>query len=331
MAKQKVSKVVITWAGPDWRPRIEASLRRPEFAHLAVVFCQDRADVLREIRDAEVVFATTFDAGLLQAAERLQWIHLMKGGVDNTLFTELIVSPVMVTCLKDLFTAPGAEFALMAMLLVQRRMTWSVGRPKLAQSSSPLDLSLKPQDLDGRTVAILGLGNIGHRVAELSRAFGVRVLGMARRAPADAALLDAFYPPEKAGEMLAQADFVVVALPFTPETKGCFGAQTLGTIKLGGWLIDVSGRPALIDYAALRAALDSGRLGGVFLQPCGTQCPEVPGPNDDFWLRENVVVSPCRCVSTEQQENSVGFFSENLRRFESGQPLRGLVDKAAGY
>jgi phosphoglycerate dehydrogenase-like enzyme len=331
MAAQKLKKIIITWANGDWRARIEANLRDPRFAHLTIKFCADRAESLREIADADAAWVDGFDAEMLAAGRRLKWVHFMRGGVDKSMFPELLASPVQVTCLKELFATPGAEFALMAMLMVQRRMTWGVGRPKLAQTSAPPDLTPKPQDFAGRTVAIIGLGNMGRRIAELCQAFHVNVRGSARRAPAPGAFSGSFYANEQLGEMLRDADFVVLAIPSTPGTKAFVDARLLQAFKPGAWLIDVSSRPALFDYAAVRQAVESRQLGGLMLQPCGPQSPGAPLPDDAFWQRENVIVCPSRGVSAEQEAQSVALFGENLLRLENGQPLRGVVDKAAGY
>ncbi len=330
MAKKKIRKVVITLAGPDWRPKIEASLAGPEFSHLKLAFCATREETLLQLKNADAAYVAAFDAGMLKAAPRLKWVHIMRGGVDGLIFPQLVDSSVQVTCLKELFIAPGAEFALMAMLMVQRRMVWTIGRPKLAQSTLPLDMMLKPQDLAGRSVAVLGLGNIGRRIAVLCRAFRMRVLGTARHAPLDG-LLDAFYPSAQIPKMLGQADFVVVALPLTPQTKGYLGVETLKAIKPGAWLIDVSGRSAILDYPALRNAIGPAGLGGVVLQPAGGDKKDIPPPEDGLWKMDNVIVSPCRCGSTEQVSQSLATFPENLLRLESGQSLLNLVDKAAGY
>jgi phosphoglycerate dehydrogenase-like enzyme len=331
MSAQKLHKIVITWARGDWRTRIESNLRDPRFRHLTITFCADRAESLREIADADAAWVDAFDAELLAAGQRLRWVHFMRGGIDKAMFPELLSSPVQVTCLKELFATPGAEFAMMAMLMVQRRMTWAIGRPKLAQTSTPPDLTPKPQDLAGRTVGIVGLGNMGRRIADLCRAFDMNVLGTARRAPGPEAFRGAFYAPDAIGEMLSAADFVVLAIPSTPETKAFVRQDLLQVFKPGAWLIDVSSRPALFDYPAVRQAIESGRLGGLMLQPCGPNSPGAPLPDDPFWQRENVIVCPSRGVSTEQEAQSVALFGENLLRLEHGQPMRGVVDKTAGY
>lgn len=331
MTKQTLHKIIITWARGDWRTKIESSLRDPRFRHLTIKFCADRAESLIEITDADAAWVDGFDAELLAAAKQLKWVHFMRGGVDKAMFPELLASPVQVTCLKELFATPGAEFALMAMLMVQRRMTWAIGRPKLAQTSTPPELTPKPQDLAGRTVALIGLGNMGRRIAELCRSFDTNVLGTARRAPAPGTFHGTFYASDSIGEMLSVADFVVLAIPSTPETKAFLQRELLQTFKPGAWLIDVSSRPALFDYPALRQAIESNHLGGLMLQPCGPNSPGAPLPDDPFWQRENVIVCPSRGVSTEQEAKSVALFAENLLRLENGQPLRGVVDKAAGY
>ena len=130
--------------------------------------------------------------------------------------------------------------------------------------------------------------------------------------------------------MVAESDFVAVAVPDTPETVGIVSEGLIATMKRGAIILDCSGRSGLYDYDALERALASERLGGVCFQPAGDS-PGMPPDDSDFWKRDNVVVSTCRGTSSEQEDLCIELFFENLRRFESGRPLLGLVDKTAGY
>ena len=138
------------------------------------------------------------------------------------------------------------------------------------------------------------------------------------------------YGVDEAVDMVAEAEFVAVAVPETVETEGIVSEGLLSGMKRGVFILDCSGRPSLYDYGALERALATGQLGGVCFQPAG-ESPGMPPDDSDFWKRDNVVVTPCRGTSTEQEDLCVGLFFENLRRFESGKPLLGLVDKTAGY
>ena len=189
---------------------------------------------------------------------------------------------------------------------------------------------LRPVDLQGKTLGVLGMGGIGQALAPRAKAMGMRVLGTSRRSREAPDGVDRMYSMREAVNMVAEADFVAVAVPETAETVGIVSDGLLSGMKRGAFLLDCSGRPSNYDYGALEMALATGQLGGVCFQPAG-ESPGMPPDDSDFWQRDNVVVTTCRGTSTEQEESCIGLFFENLRRFESGRSLLGLVDKTAGY
>jgi len=160
----------------------------------------------------------------------------------------------------------------------------------------------------------------------------MRVLGLARTARTQPPYIDQLYTPPQRGDLLAQADYAVLAVPVTPATRGMVDASFLGQMKKTAYLIDCSGRPALFNYPDLVAAIEGGRLAGVALQPGGlTEAMGAPPADAPFWQRPEVVVAPCRGTSVQNTQKAIALFFDNLRRFEAGQPLLGLVDKEAGY
>ena len=325
-----IRKILLALAPSPYRTRLEARTQGEEFKDVQIVFAGEREHILREVADADVLCAADVDEELIAAAGRLRWIQLLRGGLIQPLPAPLIAGPIVVTCFKELFAAPGAEFALMALLMISRRMTTTVGRESLAQSAVPQDQTLRPVDLSGATMGILGLGNIGRRTVELCRAFGMKVLGCARTDQHRAAV-DAFFPLADLEKMAAQVDYLLTAVPVTRATTGIIGESVLAALPPSAWLVDVSARPQLLDYPAIERALDRQRLGGVVLQPVARQFEGMPASDSAFWQRPNVIVSPCRCVSVEQEDSTIELFPDNLRRWREGRPLRSIVNKAEGY
>ena len=267
---------------------------------------------------------------MLRAAGKLRWIHAVGGGVRQYLFPEMVLSDIPFTCGKPTFAIPGAEFALGAMLMFSRRNHVTVGMPKLTQRSPSQEATLAPVDLAGKTLGVLGMGGIGQALAPKAKAMGMRVLGTSRRSRETPDGVDRMYRMDEAVDMVTECDFVAVAVPETAETGGILSEDLLAGMKRGAILLDCSGRPSLYDYGAVERALASGRLGGVCFQPAG-ESPGMPPDDSGFWKRENVVVVPCRGTSSEQEDLCLGLFFDNLRRFESGRHLLGVVDKRAGY
>ncbi len=330
MSAGKIRKVVITWAG--WKELILSRARSDGFESLNIVALDDRQEILAAVRDADALVVGALDAQILDSAKQVMWIHAMAGGVGPYLFPEFVRSPVLFTCCKPCFGIVGAEYALGAMLLFSRRSHTAMGSPFLSQWMVAQDEVLSPFELSGKTLGIIGLGNMGQALAQRAGCLGISVLGTARKARAATDWVEQTFAFEDRCTLLKRSDFVVIAIPLTPEARGFFGEPELQSMKETAYLIDCSGRPPLFDYPALETALRDGVIGGACLQPSGEQ-PGVPIPPSDstFWELDNVIVTPCRATSREQEEACIELFFANLGRYERGQSLEGAVDKEAGY
>jgi phosphoglycerate dehydrogenase-like enzyme len=128
--------------------------------------------------------------------------------------------------------------------------------------------------------------------------------------------------------VLPEADYVVLALPLTPETRGMFGAALLARMKPAARLINV-GRGAVVDEAALVQALREHRIAGAALDVFANE----PLPSDHpLWDLPGVIVSPHMSGDYIGWQKAVsGLFVDNFRRWLAGRPLRNVVDKARGY
>ncbi len=325
---ESIRKVVVTWTG--YRDRILERAEREGYSDLKFLIADDKDAILSGLEDADAAFIAPWDPDMLRAGRRLRWIHAIGGGVRPYLFPEMVESDIPFTCGKPAFAVPGAEFALGAMLMFSRRNHVTVGTPKLTQRSPSWEAALRPVDLQGKTLGVMGMGGIGQALAPRAKALGIRVLGTSRRSRKAPEGVARMYGMDEADEMVAESDFVAVAVPETPETEGIVSEGLVARMKRGAVILDCSGRPGLYDYGALEGALETGKLGGVCLQPSGDS-PGMPPDDAEFWTRDNVVVSTCRGTSSEQEDSCIGLFFENLWRFETGQPLLGVVDKRAGY
>jgi phosphoglycerate dehydrogenase-like enzyme len=182
-------------------------------------------------------------------------------------------------------------------------------------------------ELRGRVMVVLGTGNIGSAVARLAQAFRMRLIGV-RRNPRPTEHFDSVVGPAELRDVLGEADYLVIACPLTAETEGMIGPAELAAIKLGAYLINVS-RGRVVQQAALLDALHSGRLSGAFLDAHA----EEPLPqNHPFWDVPGVTVIPHDSHSSPYiGDNIVDLFTDNLRRYLAGEPLRNVIDRERGY
>jgi len=190
----------------------------------------------------------------------------------------------------------------------------------------PFDL----EPLAGRTMGIVGYGDIGQAVARKARAFDMRVIALRRRPEASAGdpLVDEVLPLDARLDLFRRADDVVIATPLTKETHGLVGREEIAAMKATATLTNL-GRGGVIDEPALVEALEAGRITGAALDVFATEPLPAGHP---FWRLRNVLVSPhCADNKPGWLEDSMRFFLENLERFRRGEPLHNVVDKRRGY
>jgi phosphoglycerate dehydrogenase-like enzyme len=293
------------------------------------------------LEDVEVMLrgwltSEAFDR-LLVRAPQLSWVHSATSGVERALTPASRERGLVVTNARGVFSRPIAEYVLMMILAVSRRL------PQLLELQRERTWQpLEGAELRDVTVGIVGFGSIGRTVAALATSFGCRVVAVRRHSeleatarsaddeesPAADLRLDRVGGPDTLPELLSEADFIVLAAPLTPETEDMINAETLAMVKPGAWLINVA-RGRLVDERALLRALRDGHLGGAVLD---TFRDEPLPPMSSFYDMPNVIVTPHTAWSSGRVlDRSVELFCDNLRRFAGGEPLLNVVDPDAGY
>ena len=300
------------------------------------------------LEDVEVMLrgwlsSDAFDR-LLARAPHLAWVHSATSGVERALTPASRERGLVVTNARGVFSRPIAEYVLMMILAVSRRL------PQLLELQRERTWQpLEGAELRDVTVGIIGLGSIGRAVGALATAFGCRVVAIRRRPDGEGsergageageagdadersfgeAMLDRVGGPDTLPELLGESDFIVLAAPLTPETEEMINAETLAMVKPGAWLINVA-RGRLINERALLRALRDGPLGGAVLD---TFHDEPLPPMSSFYDLPNVIVTPHTAWSSGRVlDRSIELFCDNLRRFSKGEPLLNVVDPAAGY
>jgi phosphoglycerate dehydrogenase-like enzyme len=183
-------------------------------------------------------------------------------------------------------------------------------------------------ELAGSTMVLIGVGAIGERTAAMASSLGMRVLGVRRRPDVDVAGVEAMFDLGQLDQLLPQADFVVLTVPLTPETRGLIGERELRSMKSGAYLINI-GRGGTVDEDALLRALEGGWIAGAGLDVFRSE--PLP-PESPFWAMENVIVTAHYSGQTPRyNERASEIFLDNLQRYCAGEPLRNLVDKQLGY
>jgi len=274
-------------------------------------------ELIAALREAEVLFAFAPPRGLTVLAPSLEWVETPATGFDQLNGTGVLENDVIVTTVGDLFAGVVAEHAFALLFALTRRLA-ELGAAQREAAWRPLPV----RELEGATIAIVGLGNIGRAVARAAKAFGMRVLGSRRKPGRAVAGVDRLYPARKLKDMLAQADVVVVSVAGTPETAGMIGAAELAAMKRGALLVNVA-RGSVVDEPALVVALREGHLGGAGLDVFADEPLPATSP---LWKLPNTVITPHVAITIpSRMPRAIAHFAANLTRYCKGEPLKDVV------
>jgi D-2-hydroxyacid dehydrogenase (NADP+) len=247
----------------------------------------------------------------LLRAPRLAWLQSFSAGVDHPFFGMIRERGCRLTTGSGTAATPIAETALMYLLALSRDLPdWLDAQRR--HEWQPREIG----ELAGSSLAVLGMGPIGRRVAELGLAFGMTVEAVRRTPTGDEPCPT--HPMSALREVLGRADWVVIALPLTDDTRGLFDAERLGWMRPGARLVNV-GRGEIVDEASLVDALRAGHLAGAGLDVFAVE--PLP-PDSPLWDMPNVIVTPHSSgTSPQSSAREERLFLDNLARFVAGRAL----------
>ncbi len=297
-----------------------AALIRAPRRRVAVTACATPDEAARVIDETDVIYGWKFPAALYPRATRLRWLHAMGAGVDWVLVPGF-PDEVTVTRVPGVFGLWMREYVLARCLAVTQRLD----DYRSFQRARSWREDVIPERLAGKTMVVVGLGDIGRTIAAGARALGMRVIGVSRsgRRVREA---DRVHRLPALARALGQGDFVVLVLPLTDRTRGLIGAAALAAMRPAAWLFNI-GRGAVVDEAALVGALRARRIAGAVLDVFAHE----PLPADHpLWSLENAVVTP-HISGPSTPPEMAPVFNDNLARWLAGRPLRHVVDRRRGY
>jgi phosphoglycerate dehydrogenase-like enzyme len=258
-------------------------------------------------------------------APRVQWVHSLSAGLESILFPALAESTVPMTNGRGVFKESLGEFVVASILHFAKDLRRMV-RNQEAGVWEQFDVEM----VSGKTLGVIGYGEIGRAAAVRAHALGMRILVIRRRpqlSEEDPIVTRSFSVSERSA-LMAESDYLLVAAPLTGETRGLVGPAELSVMKPSAVVINV-GRGPVIDETALVEALRSGTIKGAALDVFDTE--PLPAGHALYGL-SNVLLSPhCADHTATWTDEAMQFFLENLGRFQSGEPLMNLVDKKSGY
>jgi len=281
------------------------------------------------LSSADILWDLPRTAEDMAAASRLKWIQTTSTGVGQDVRALGVQnSEILITTARGVHAGPLAEFVFMALLAHFR------GLPHLmTEQRAHRWVRYCGEEVAGKTVAVLGAGDLARGIAKIGRAFDMRVVAVARdvhKERGHAQLFDAVYPTEDLHRVLAASDAFVVAVPHTPATENMIDEAAFRAMKPGIAFVNI-GRGQVVDEEALIGHLRSGHVGFACLDV--TAVEPLP-PESPLWDLPNVLISPHSASTVTTENNKITeIFCHNLRCFLDGRTndMKNILDKRLMY
>ena len=289
----------------------------PGFPDLDIETVGSLEDAHEAIADADCML--TFGAmmkdkdALYRSARKLRWVHALGTGVDGITDSPSLGKDVVVSSTRGIHGVPMSEMTIMVMLALSRDF------PRTIRAQDRAEWARWPARLlDKKTVGILGIGLIAEAFAPLCKAFGMNVIGISRTAR-EVDGIDRFCGRDELVQAVREMDYLVVLVPYTPETDGMVDAAVFKAMKPDAYLVNVA-RGGVVDENALIDALNSGEIAGAALD---TFIHEPLPPDHPLWRTPNTIITPhLGGFSDVYIDNALPQFETNLRAFLDGDTGR---------
>jgi phosphoglycerate dehydrogenase-like enzyme len=320
---------------PAWNiPVVNVDTLRQQFPRHNFLHARSTEEALETIAAAEIVFTAYLRRNVLAAAKNLLWIHSPAAGLEGLLFPEVVDSPVVVTNSRGLSADTIAEHVVAVVLTLFRKLPRAFEAQRLrewSQTSLVADAPLRT--IAGSRVLIVGLGAIGMATATRMISLSAHV-DVVRRRPnlPRPPGFDRVVSPDHLTDLLPSADVVVLAAPETSATHHLIGRRELAAMRPGAILVNVS-RGTLVDEQALAQALTANPGERTVAAAALDVFEHEPLPAESpLWSLPSVLITPHVAGFRPDHWDAVtALFADNLRRYDSGQPLLNVVDKREGY
>ena len=275
-------------------------------------------ETAERIPKADVLVVSGYwDNGLLEKAKNLKFIQSIGAGYDQFPLEELRERGIHLASASGVNKNAVSEQTMAMILAITRQIhTGRDNQHKHHWRGMISDLSLREDELGGKTILIIGLGAIGSRLAKLANAFDMRVLATKRDTSVQVSHVDELHPSSALPELLPQADFVVLTCPLTDKTADLMNVDSLGLMKQSAYLINVA-RGGCVEESALLETLENGSIAGAAIDHFKAE----PLPEDSpFWDLENLIITPHTGGETRKYEdNLIDILLENLGRLARGE------------
>jgi phosphoglycerate dehydrogenase-like enzyme len=323
--------IFISWPVKAWSiPDAQVAWLRERFPDIEFLHARSLDEAAPLIEQVDAAFTPFMTPEMARSAACLRWVHSPAAAVEGLLPLDALGERgVAISNSRGVQAVPIAESVMGGLLVLARKYDRTLQAQQERRWIQNDLVDDWPWMLDGKRMAIVGLGTIGLEIAKRASAFGMSVTGVRRRADQPVPPhVDRVVGTERMEEALTGADVLVLAAPGVAATQGIIGADEIALLNPGAVLVNVA-RAAIVDQRALIDGLTSGQLGGAVLDVFEKEPLDAHNP---LWTMRNVVITPHSSgFRSTHWRDVIALFVDNLNRFRSGRPLRHVVDAAAGY
>ena len=308
------------------KDRFDKALNKfPEIKEKIEAFVDwDEDNFKTSLANSDILVAWDFSTiNLKKVAPNLKWIHVISAGVEHLHPLDWMFDGLVLTNSSGAHTKKAGEYGLMSILMLQNHMTKIITNQK---NNSFVSLFSNP--IAGKTVVLVGTGNLGTSMAKLVAPLGVNIIGVNKRGRITEGCSKVI-SIDKIDTVLPDADFLYLAVPETPETKNLISKERLNMLKPTCGIVNI-GRQSVMDYDVLCEKLSNNEIAGAILDVFTHEPIE---KNSKLWDIPNLVITPH--VSSDDNGNYVkltlDIFIKNLKLFIENKELSNQVDKKLGY
>ena len=288
------------------------------------IFDWDLENFYESMKTAEVLVCWDFPTeNLAEIAPKLRWIHIIGAGVEHLCPMDWVPEHVSVVNNRGVHSAKAGEFGLMSVLMLHTHI------PEIIQNQQNKHWeSLYSSPILGKTLLVIGTGNIGHAAAKKCKLLGMKVIGVSRHGkPLEG--VDQMVKVDKLDEVLPAADYIFMSTPNTTETFNLLDKRRQSLMKPGVGIVNV-GRAATMDYDALVENLNSGHIKAAIIDVFD---PEPLPSNSILWDTPNLMVMPH--ISADDGDTYIPLTLElvlmNMQRYIADEKLNNLINPDLGY
>lgn len=295
-----------------------------EFPDITFDVCKNEDEMKSSLKDADAWITVPCTEELLEGATKLKWIQSLRAGVDNYPFEALEKQGIVLTSCKGIHRIHMAEYAIGMMIMMAR----NVHVINSNRNKKKWERNIPQDEINGKTICILGLGMIGRELAKKASLMGMNVLGV-KRSVEPVEYVDQVYAPGDADKFLPLSDYVVNLMPYTPSTDKVIDMEFFSRMKSSAVFINL-GRGRTVNEKDLIEALQKGIIKGLvtdvyYDEPLPEESP--------LWTMENAILTPHICgESVSYLTKSLEVIRPNLKAFLFGRgKMINQVDLKTGY